>query len=204
MGKNMKERITETSVILFNKNGSHCTTTNHIIAEMSISPGTFYYHFKNKEEIIRNIFLLITEDFETVMNGFTEEPNMKGIVSGLENMFRLYYKYRFFYTEISSLLDRDSELEKLYKKNFKLKKDKMISLFTLLEEYDIFKKGFTSSDDLKNISDILWIVSDYWVSFLKTEDKLEEENVKSGYKNYLHLLKPFLSDQALKDVDNYI
>lgn len=200
MKKSMKEKITEASVMLFNKYGSHSITTNHIISEMGISPGTFYYHYKNKEEIIRKIFSLISDEFQTAMNGFVNDLSIKGIVSSLKKMFRLYYKYRFFYIEISTLLDRDKELKKIYNENIKLKKEKIMLLFKLLEKNHILRNGFTSSEEFKYVFNVLWIISDYWISYIKIGGEFDEDKVSEGYRNYLLILKPYLSTKALKEI----
>ena len=47
-----KERILQTSIELFNRNGVTAITTNHIAKAMDISPGNLYFHYDNKEEII--------------------------------------------------------------------------------------------------------------------------------------------------------
>ena len=50
-----KKKIKKQALMLFNENDTFSITTNHIAIATKISSGNLYYHYKNKEDIIKNI-----------------------------------------------------------------------------------------------------------------------------------------------------
>lgn len=109
-----KEQIICTSIGLFNRHRSTNISTNHIAAHLGISPGNIYYHFKDKEHIIR----VIWEDISSKMDSMFFAPEFglseAGIVQFYITMANYTYQYRFFYLEINVLLANDPELRLIY------------------------------------------------------------------------------------------
>ncbi len=106
-----RERIVEASLALFNERGVRSVTTNHIAAHLEISPGNLYYHFRNKEEIIREIFPRVAE----TAAGAIDLPKGRPIsaddvgryhLAGIRNL----WEFRFFYRDLSELTARDALL----------------------------------------------------------------------------------------------
>lgn len=53
----MKEKITETSILLFEKKGFSQTSIQDIVDELEVTKGTFYYYFSSKEQLLMDIHL---------------------------------------------------------------------------------------------------------------------------------------------------
>jgi AcrR family transcriptional regulator len=103
-----RERIVEASLALFNERGTGNVTTNHIAAHLSISPGNLYYHFRNKEEIIRTIY----PRFGEAVRGALALPDEREItaqdvgryhVAGIEAI----WEFRFLTRDPTDLVVRD-------------------------------------------------------------------------------------------------
>lgn len=65
-----RDRILEASLQLFNEQGERLVTTNHIAQHMGMSPGNLYYHFRNKQQIIAELF----SHYEAQVDGYLRVP----------------------------------------------------------------------------------------------------------------------------------
>src|ERR1043165_5207757 len=101
-------RIEQAAIDLFNERGTAAVSTNHIAEAAGISPGNLYYHFRNKEEIIRTILdrmmVLWTEVFALPDD---RPPTLADLRHMLEGNFTVLWDYRFFYREMITLMHRD-------------------------------------------------------------------------------------------------
>ena len=198
----MKNKIIDATIELSDELGTHRVTTNHIIDRLGISSGTFYYHFKNREEIIRKIFDRITSEFDDLFAGDLSSFTIGDYAGIIGRIYLLYYKYRSFYYDLSMLLDRDEELEKIYRENYRIKSGKLMALTLLLEEKGILRK-FSSTDERDCYLENLWIISDYRLSFMKAAGETEPDRIiESGVKSYIMFMKPYLSESAVNDLEN--
>ena len=81
MARRTRELILDTSLVMFNTLGEPNVTTNHIADEMEISPGNLYYHFRNKDDIIEQLFAR----YEARMDEVLAPPD--GRLPGLEDIW---------------------------------------------------------------------------------------------------------------------
>ncbi len=103
-----RERIIETSLALFNRLGEPHVTTADIAAEMNISPGNLYYHFRNKDAIVTELY----GAFDAGVRPLFVRPADERIVDVedlwllLHLMFEHMQRYRFVYRDLVDLTTR--------------------------------------------------------------------------------------------------
>src|SRR5215211_5884456 len=102
---NTHERILATALRLFNESGTAPVSTNHIAAALGISPGNLYYHFRNKEEIIRALF---EQQFARWDEVYALPEDRMPTLADLQQLVRISFitawEYRFMYRELIALL----------------------------------------------------------------------------------------------------
>ena len=107
-----KEDILEVARKLFNEKGTQASTTNHIAKAMDISPGNLHYHYKNREEIVRLLYIQMRK--ETTPSADKIPKNLRTLREHEKMVVEIRWEYRFFFKEMLSLFARDAQLEELY------------------------------------------------------------------------------------------
>lgn len=193
-----KDKIIETSVKLFNEKGCLNTSTRHISNELGISVGNLYYHFKNKEEILIEIFLrYVNAVFKEISFLNHSQDEIFLLKNFLVDTLDSNIEYRFLHLELNLLLISFSKFKTIMQEQLKLE-IKMIK--ELL--YHQMKYGY-----LKQINEIEieFLVSNSWIlaaSNLAYWNLLSDDiikNVKKGSLNVYYLIKPYLTQKSLDD-----
>lgn len=58
-----KKHIIDTAIKVFSVNGYHGTTVKDVVEAADISVGTFYFYFKNKEDLFETIYEVVADEF---------------------------------------------------------------------------------------------------------------------------------------------
>lgn len=170
---NTKDKILNKALELFNSEGSSNISTNHIAKALDMSTGNLYYHFKNKESIIRTLLQRMIEEYDEV---FRENfPKKEDII--LESLLfddtKTAIKYKFLYNELNILFKRDRELEAIFIEN-QTKREKVFNdIFKFLQEKEYIQKNI-SDFVLNNAIKIIWYLENF--RFFRYE--LEGRDVK--------------------------
>lgn len=106
MASNNRTRILQESVALFNHAGVATVSTNHICESLGISPGNLYFHFKNKEAIVRELFQQMCEETYSLWKAELKEE-ARPPMSFIDRSLEIFWKYRFFHREMYHLRRQD-------------------------------------------------------------------------------------------------
>ncbi|MBY5994072.1 TetR/AcrR family transcriptional regulator [Ferrimonas balearica] len=199
-----KDRIIQASCELFNQHGERAVTTNHIAAHLGISPGNLYYHFRNKEQIIRALFAQYESYLEEAY-GPGEDDTPFGIMKRyLDGMFQGMWRFRFLYASLPEILARDPELHRRYlmahERVLRTATDNLRALkaqgvMTIDEQYHLeFAEGIK-------------MVVTFWISHLYTQaldEPITEQGVYQGVLQILALFHGYIAPKARPDFERLV
>lgn len=111
-----RERILQASLQLFNEQGERNVTTNHIASHLGISPGNLYYHFRNKQMIVAELFTRLERDMSQFFVIRSDgSVTLEDKAAYLEGLLQLLWGYRFLHQDLDHLLSADPALAERYR-----------------------------------------------------------------------------------------
>ncbi len=173
-----KQKIKESAIELFNNNDTLSISTNHIAKKAEISPGNLYYHYKNKEEIIREIYLEMSQTFES-FNSFELILTSQNPLEVLSTMFdkygELFWQYRFLMRDITTLIAIYPDLKNIFLQKQEQRIEQIEQLFKYFISQDILN---IPQEEITLRAKLNWFVSAYWQTFSSTNASLTKESIK--------------------------
>ncbi len=195
-----KERILQLSLQLFNERGERLVTTNHIAAELNMSPGNLYYHFRNKSEIIKELM----EQYQSETLEMLALPDDRALdandkIRYFQVLSSQLWAYRFLHRDVYHLVENNEDFRKMYPKfagQVMQQGQKVYKAFVnagLMEMTD---------SEIEALIINLWIVLTNWTNFLymsghiKDSNTLEEKWVWQALRQMVFLEGAYLRGES--------
>lgn len=198
-----KDKIILNSVELFNRSGVVAITTNHIAKEMNISPGNLYFHFANKEEIIRHIFKIMCRETYDLWRTKKDQKLLHPLEL-IERNFELFWKYRFFHREMYYLRRKDAVLAKLWKAHIA----KILKLMTLMYRRWIkegWMKPIDSKEEIEFLVNVLLATASTFLQFFEsTERQPAKKHVETGKRYVARMLAPWTQGRMNEEFEAFV
>jgi AcrR family transcriptional regulator len=197
-----RERIVETALALFNREGVAHVTTADIADEMNISPGNLYYHFGNKDEVIGELYASLDAALAPLLDGPSAgAANVEDLWLFLHLSFERMWQYRFFYRDLDEITSRDARLRARFARLTGRSRDAVIELCRGLRAAGAMH---ASDGDIEALATSVVMITTYWMPFQRLMRPLSDDD-PAGMRfahaaaHVLGLLAPYLqgADRAL-------
>ncbi len=196
MAPDTKTRILDTALALFNERGTDNVTTNHIAEALGMSPGNLYYHYRNKAEIVRALFARIqaewASNYAVPANTMPSIPMMEAMLAG---NFDIQARYRFFFRDLTLLLNADPELAAAYQANRESGIANTRFLVSLFVDAGVLNP-VGDAQALDDIAQLLWLVGDFWLVFKDVGGaRFDAADMQQGVRMFRRILTPHIKGQ---------
>ncbi|MFG0381880.1 TetR/AcrR family transcriptional regulator [Pseudomonas sp. zbq_18] len=201
-----RDRIVDASLELFNAQGERTVTTNHIAAHLGMSPGNLYYHFRNKQAIIAELFA----QYESRVDAFLRRPEGRALTVEdktfyLQALLAAMWHYRFLHRDLEHLLETDAELAERYRAFARRCLQGARGIYQGFAEVGIL---IMNDQQIEALTLNSWIILTSWVRFLCTmrsdSTDLTEEMMRRGIFQVLALESGYVGESARVEVEGLL
>lgn len=188
-----RERIVETSLVLFNRLGAPHVTTAEIADEMGISPGNLYYHFRNKDEIISELFAAFEQRLDVLFAAPEGRlADVEDLWLFLHLLFEAMWEHRYLYRDLDEILSRNQSLATRFARLMRSGRHTMLELCGSMVAAGTLR---ASEREIAALADNVALVATYWMSYQKFAGGLRGAQAvsldRAAYQ-VLSLISPYL------------
>lgn len=191
-----RERILETALALFNAAGEPHVTTADIADEMNISPGNLYYHFRNKADIIGELFDAFEASIAPLLGvPSTQAADVEDFWLFVHLLFERMWSYRFFFRDLDEIASLDQYLATRFAQLVQREENAMLGLCGGLRAANILD---ATDAEIAALATNAVIVATYWMSYQRLSHAADAAAEAAGMRfeigvsQILALLSPYL------------
>lgn len=188
-----KDRILDKAVQLFNESGTGAVSTNHIAEALGMSPGNLYYHFRNKDEIIRAIMDRLVAAWAAIYSLPDDRlPTLEDLQRMVRQNFEVLWQFRFYYREMTALMHRDAQLRHNYQTVRHYGFTNFRRLVEGFEAAGVMRAPVDPAEMLR-LTELCWLIGDFWLPFAELGgETVDTALIEHGIDLMMHVLQPYL------------
>jgi len=205
-----RARVLAESLRLFNEVGEANVTTGTIAAALNMSPGNLYYHFRNKDQIVEELFARFEEQIDVQPGAAIAGPAPRNAPWGpeaiedlwlyLHLMLESIWEYRFLYRNLDDLVARNRRLRERFNRIIDRKHAAVVSLCEGLVAARAMR---ARPDEIQALARNVLVVATYWLNFraLRIRDGAAGDDIGEGAFQVMALVAPYLVGAARAHLD---
>ena len=190
-----RDRIVQESLLLFNQHGERPITTNHIAAHLGISPGNLYYHYRNKDDIVEQLFARYEARMDQAL--LVPEgrlPNLEDVWMQLHLVFECMWTFRFLYRDLVDILSRNRKLKQHFSRILNRASSSANEVLKGLAQAEILR---ATQDEIRATAENVLLVATFWLSYNTVRGArpdASQEDLTHGIYQVMLLIAPFLRE----------
>ena len=197
-----RDRVVAAALALMNEQGAEAVGTNRIAAEAGVSPGNLYYHFANREEIVRVLFDALEAEFRDVLQRDVASPlSPERVAAFYVRSFDLAWRYRFFFGGTLGLLRRDAELARRYRalQAWAIDELERIAARIAADGHLDHPRGQAG---LRSVALSTWLIWSNWIRYLQISghESIARADMATGVGQLFDVLAPHLDHAFAREV----
>jgi len=187
-----KNNILQKAVELFNENGTASVSMNALAESLGISAGKLQYHYRSKEDVIREILEEMYKQFDVIYQPIEGTFTLETLRQIMRLNFNLVWKYRFFYRELAALLRNDKVLANRFRAIQTHRIEEQEALIKRLADSGGVR-GDLSPEELRNVILIGWVLGNTWLSYTESMgQKINDAALEQAVEIMVQHYKPYL------------
>ncbi|MEO7743044.1 MAG: TetR/AcrR family transcriptional regulator [Usitatibacter sp.] len=207
-----RNRVLAESLRLFNEMGESRVTIGTIAIALDMSAGNLYYHFRNKDQIVEELFARfeVRIDVEPRTNAGGADA-IEDLWLYLHLMLEAIWEYRFLYGNLDDLLSRSRKLREHFAR---IVERKFAVVVALCEGLVGARAMRARPEEVRTLAGNVLLVATYWLSFQALRAGARgrapggDGDLGRGAYQVMALIAPYLLGEAREHLDrlsrNYI
>ncbi|HSW82425.1 MAG TPA: TetR/AcrR family transcriptional regulator [Usitatibacter sp.] len=194
-----RRRILDESLRLFNEHGEEGVTTADIAAALGISPGNLYYHYRNKEQIVTELFARLEErlDIEPRVDADAAQA-IEDLWLYLHLVLEAIWDFRFFYHNLHGVARRDRRLAQRFNR---IAGRKLASIEALCNGLAAQGALHASGEEIHALARNVLLVATYWLDFQALRrGRGDAADPGRGAYQVMMLIAPYLAPEARRHI----
>lgn len=194
-----KEKILQTSLELFNKEGISNITLRNIASAMNISQGNLNYHYKKREDIVFALYKKVVHIFdETYASMKQPEASFDLLFQSSAFIYSTFEKYKFLMLDFVEIMRQYPSIKTHHQRLHQVRKTETLQAFRMLKD-----KGLMLPEEFKGqwecVIQQLLIIGDFSMANLNIFHPEDGQNhLKTFVQLMTQLIYPYLSSKGKK------
>jgi AcrR family transcriptional regulator len=196
------ERILAASLRLFNEHGEARVTLGQVADALDMSPGNLYYHFRNKDAVVLELFRRFEARMDIAPRADRDAAQaIEDLWLFLHLLLEAIWEYRFLYRNLDDLVRRNRRLGAAFDRILERKTAAVAALCETLARAGAMT---ARPEEIRALARNVVIVATYWLNFQAVRGRRDEpspHDLGEGAFQVLALIAPYLVGDARRHLE---